>query len=111
MVSQSYTAVVERAQGLKGVFATEPYEAGWAHEAIIYIKVLRLTGGGRIEARLQISPDGVDWADEGTAFPTMTDAGLYFVRVDNFGSWLRVAGEVVGADASANVHVYIALKD
>ena len=79
MVSQSYTAVVERAQGLKGVFAMEPYEAGWAHEA--------------------------------TAFPTMTDAGLYFVRVDNFGSWLRVAGEVVGADASANVHVYIALKD
>lgn len=111
MVSQSYTAVVERAQGLKGAFATEPYEAGWAHEAIIYLKVLRLTDGGHIAARVQISPDGIDWADEGTKLPVATQAGLYYVKVEKFGSWLRVAGEVKGAADSADVYVYIALKE
>ena len=111
MVSQSYTAVVERAQGLSGVFATEPYESGWAHEAIIYLKVLRLTDGGRIDARVQISPDGIDWADEGAALPAASEAGLYYVRVEKFGSWLRVAGEVKDAGASADIYVYIALKE
>ncbi len=37
MINQSYTAVVERAQGLQGIFATEPYETAWAREAIVFV--------------------------------------------------------------------------
>ena len=111
MINQSYTAVVERAEGLEGPFTTEPYEAGWAHEAVVFIKVLRLTAGGRITARVQISPDGVEWANEGASFELINGPGLYFVRLSNFGSWLRVAGAVHTSEASADVTISIALKE
>jgi|ETNmetMinimDraft_35_1059890.scaffolds.fasta_scaffold419660_1 hypothetical protein len=111
MINQSYTAVVERAQGLRGVFATEPYEAAWAREAIVFLKVLELTPGGSVAARVQISPDGVDWVDEGTVFAPAIAPGLYFVKLTNFGGWLRLDCEVQDAEASADLFVYIALKE
>ena len=40
MPRQVYTAVVERNVTWEGAFATEPYEAGWAAEALIFIRVL-----------------------------------------------------------------------
>ena len=110
-MNQSYTAVVERATGLEGSFATEPYEVGWAREAVLFLKVLRLTEGGRLAARVQISPDGVDWVDEGAVFAPVSGPGTHFVKLTNFGSWLRVAGDVQGSGAAADVVVYIALKE
>ena len=111
MVRQSFTAVVERAQGLEGAFATEPYEAGWAAEVLVFINVLRLDEGGVLEARAQISPDGVEWVDESTVFVPISAPGLYFVKLANFGSWLRVAGRVDGSGATADMIVYLALKE
>ena len=110
MVNQSFTAVVERAEALSGAYATEPYEVAWAREAVVFLKTFRLSEGGRLTARIQISPDGVEWVDDGTAFSTVDDAGLNFVKVDNFGGWLRVAGEVHDDGATADIAVYIALK-
>jgi len=111
MINQSYTAVVERAQGLSGAFNTEPYEAAWAHEAVVFFKVLGLSDGGSFSARVQISPDGVDWADEGTALEPVSEAGLNFVRLTNFGGWLRMACEVRDEGATVDLVVYIALKE
>jgi hypothetical protein len=110
MVNQSFTAVVERAEGLSGTFATEPYEVGWAREAVVFLKVFRMTAGGLLEARAQISPDGIDWVDEGSSFSPATGSGLDFVKLTNFGSWVRIVGDVQGSGATADVVVYVALK-
>ena len=112
MLRQSYTAVVERAQPLNEEFSTEPYEAGWAHEAVIFFKVREgLNEGMEINARVQISPDGVDWVDEGTTFPTIRGQELCFTKVTNFGNWLRVSGRVSDPGVDVRASVYIALKE
>ena len=112
MVLQSYTAVVERSKPLSGDFATEPYEAAWAREALIFIRIREDTEGSpTVRARVQISPDGLHWVDEGTEFPAIERPGVYFVRVREFGSWLRVAGRVDPGGAEAKALVYIALKE
>jgi hypothetical protein len=108
---QSYTAVVERAEPLTGDFATEPYEAGWAREAIVFVRVLSEPETSvSIRARVQISPDGIHWADEGTEFSCSQERRLGFAKVIHFGNWLRVAGTVQPAGASVDALVYIHLK-
>ena len=110
MVRQSYTAVVERNRVFSGKFATEPYECGWASEAVFFVRKLE-TGGALVGSilRVQISPDGIRWCDEG-AIMTLTDAEVDFVKVQHFGNWLRLAGDWT-AGASANVIVALALKE
>ena len=44
MIRQSYTAVVERNTVWSGPFTTEPYEAGWAGEAIFFVRALEAHG-------------------------------------------------------------------
>ena len=110
MPRQVYTAVVERNVTWEGAFATEPYEAGWAAEALIFIRALRSGASGQ-SAALQISPDGIHWLDEGTRIrlPEQTD-GLTMARVTHFGNWLRLAGEFPPGQ-SCTVMVYFVLKD
>ncbi len=94
MLRESYTAIVERSQGLSHQFATEPYECGWASEAIFFVRTLETEGdiAGAI-LRVQISPDGIRWRDEGTSL-TLTDDEVDFCKVRHFGNWLRVVGEL-----------------
>ncbi len=105
MVNTSYTAIVERNVSWEGSFTTEPYECGWAKEAIFFIRALDAAEGAggtgnsaapgeaSGEARIQISPDGMRWIDEGSVFslPEAADQAT-FCRVSHFGNWLRVAG-------------------
>ena len=44
MLRESYTAIVERSEALRGSFATEPYECGWAGEAIFFVRILERVG-------------------------------------------------------------------
>lgn len=112
MLRHCYTAVVERAKPLRGSFSTEPYEAGWASEALIFIKVIRpMDAGVELQAGVQISPDGVDWVDEGTIFPTIRDEGLFVAKVSHFGNWLRVSGRVTGTEEGVRALVYLVLKE
>jgi hypothetical protein len=107
----SYTAVIERNAVWSGDFASEPYECAWASEAIFFVRALAVSGNVEpIEARIQISPDGLYWCDEGTAFelPTAADA-VSFGRVSHFGGWLRIAG-TVPQGAQITVIVYLTLK-
>ena len=110
MPRQVYTAVVERNVTWEGAFATEPYEAGWAAEALIFIRVLHNGVPGH-SAAVQISPDGIRWLDEGTRIrlPEQPD-GLTMARVTHFGNWLRLSGELPPGQ-SCTVLVYFVLKD
>src|SRR5688500_112435 len=92
---RSYTAVVERGEPLTGEWATEPYEAGWASEALVFVRLLDSPSEAHVTARAQLSPDGIHWVDEGTVLPSL-NAGqpLVFVRLREFGNWLRLAGSI-----------------
>jgi len=95
MLRESQSAVVVRNEVWRGRLAIEPYEAGWAQEAIIFVTALKAAVGAAGTAHVEISPDGMRWAREGTSFalPTAMD-GVTFARVGHFGNWLRLAIEM-----------------
>lgn len=110
MVRQNYTAIVERNRTFQGDFATEPYECGWASEAIFFIRKLNSTGPvAGSQVRIQISGDGMRWCDEGTS-AILTGSEVDFVKVRHFGNWLRLAG-MLPDGASMCVVVALALKE
>jgi hypothetical protein len=112
MMRRSATAVIERNITWAGPFATEPWEAPWASEALFFVRQLDDSGASRnttLTARVQISPDGIRWVDEGHELVLRGDEEMTFVRVREFGGWLRLAGQVEAG--SARVIVYLSLKE
>ena len=111
MMPNSQTIVIERNNWWRNGFETEPCEVAWAREAIFFIRALDVRGkspAGKV--RVQISPDGIYWCDEGTEMPLPTKAGATtFVKVVHFGGWLRLAGEMP-SDTELKVLVYVVLK-
>ena len=109
---RSHTAVIERGEPLSGDWATEPYEAGWASEALVFARLMDAPPGTEVTARAQLSPDGIHWIDEGTVLSTLDSSQpLAFVRLREFGNWLRLAGSVTPGEAQARVLIYVALKE
>lgn len=110
MLRESATMVVERNTVWHGAFATEPSEAAWASEAIFFIRALGVQSTGAATARVQLSPDGLHWCDEGTTItlPARVD-DVTFARVRHFGGWLRLVGETPTGTA-ITVIVYLTLK-
>ena len=108
---QSFTAVIARNVTWQGDFAIEPYETAWASEAIYFVRVLEATNvpTGSV-ARVQVSPDGIHWCDEGTEVPLSTEAGVTFARVSHYGGWLRLVGKLADG-AQSTVIVYLTLKE
>jgi len=108
---RSYTAVVERNALWQGDFATEPYEAAWASEAIFFVRALDISHDFAGIARVQISADGIRWVDEGTIvhLPAEQDA-VTFCKVRHFGGFLRLAG-TLAPDEKITVLVSLALKE
>ena len=108
-----YTVVLERMQTKEAPsFATEPYETAWAGEAMFFIRIHELQGkNARLRSRTQVSADGMDWLDEGTAFPPIDKAGSYMIKVAHFGGWLRLFNEIEGEGAKAVLTVQLVLKE
>ena len=111
---RSFTAVVERNVLWQGDFATEPYEAAWASEAIFFVRALEVNPSGEAgnyTAAVQISADGIHWVDEGTTFelPRTKDA-VTFCKVRHFGGWLRIKGKTIEKDG-ITVLVSLNLKE
>ena len=95
MTMQNAVAIVARNETWCGAAATEPYEAGWAREAVIFVLALKTPLGAQATARVEISPDGIRWVAEGTVFdlPARQDE-VTFARASHFGNWLRVAADL-----------------
>jgi hypothetical protein len=109
---QSFTAVVERNATWQADFATEPHETAWASEAIFFVRALSVSGSlDTAHARVQLSPDGIHWCDEGATLPLPAHPdALTFARVAHFGGWLRLVGSLPDSTA-LTVIVYLALKE
>ncbi|MCB0095956.1 MAG: hypothetical protein KDE50_11795 [Caldilineaceae bacterium] len=108
---QSHTTVLERNVCWQHDFTTEPYEVGWASEALFFVRTLsveKLPVG--VYARVQISPDGIHWCAEGSELPIASEPGVTFCRVTQFGGWLRLVGQIPD-DAEVKVLVYLVLKE
>ena len=111
MVARSHTYVLELNGLWQGSFESEPYETAWAREAIIFVRTLSagvLPPGA--SARIQISPDGLHWCDEGTSIALAGSGEVTFCRLSHFGGWVRLKGELPPG-ASAKVIAYVALKE
>jgi len=109
---QFFTSVVERKREVTSDFQTHPFEAGWASEAIFFIKVEGISGGDpQLGLKVQISADGLHWVDEGTGVSTIDSKGTYFVKVRHFGGWLRLDGNVQGNDIKAKLTIHLVLKE
>jgi hypothetical protein len=110
MLRESQTSVVARNELWEGAMATEPYEAGWALEAVIFVRALEDATGTPGHARIEFSPDGMRWLAEGTtlALPSRRDETTV-ARVRHFGNWLRVAAELPPG-ASVKLIVTMQLK-
>ena len=109
---QSHTAIVERNVTWQGAFETEPYEAAWAGEAIFFVRTLSASSSveGAV-ARVQISPDGIRWCDEGTEIVLRSEGdAVVFGKVSHFGTFLRLAGELPDG-AEVTVIVSLSLKE
>jgi hypothetical protein len=115
-MQQSLSVVLERNTILQGEFATEPYEVAWAREARWFIRVLDISGNEPcLEARTQVSPDGLHWCDLDQDCLRLEQPGLASRPAREFGGWLRLAGVVAGANGStegvsAKVLIYLVLK-
>lgn len=98
-----------------GAFALEPYEAGWASEAmaVIYIREVH-HAQARLVVRPQISADGARWIDYRADPLPITEAGGYYLTLTQFGNWLRLVGEVIGGregEAAFVADFYWVLKE
>jgi hypothetical protein len=110
-MKQIHTAVLERFGSFSEDFATEPYEAGWADEAIFFLKIDAVDGADpALTGQVQISPDGITWVDEGSSLPALGQTGVVFTRVRHFGNWLRLACRVSGRQTSFRGTILLCLK-
>jgi len=93
MLPHNVTAVVARNEDWRGSAATEPYECGWAREAVVFVRALKVAGMPLgVAARVQVSPDGMQ----------------SFVRVAHFGGWLRLTADLPdGATISVLVTLHL----
>ena len=109
---RSHTAVIERSATFDGSFATEPYECAWASEARWFVRVEEVEGKNTLlTAKVQVSPDGLFWCDEGKAFRDIPKTGLYSLPLLNFGGWLRLECEISGASPRIKLMITLALKE
>ncbi len=92
VVRESTTAVIVRGERLADGFTSEPYEAGWATEAIVYL--VGMDGGKGGSVAVEISPDGMLWVDEGTKIEMPGDRQVAFGKITHFGNWLRIRAMV-----------------
>jgi hypothetical protein len=108
MLRESVTYVINRQEVWQGQCATEPVEAGWATEAVFFVRGMDETKGQLPEIRAQISPDGMRWADEGASIPIPQKDALEFLRIRHFGNWLRLKADLPeGAHCSLLVSVHL----
>jgi hypothetical protein len=107
---ESHTAIIERNVEWDSAIETEPYEVSWASEAIFFIRLLDAEGSQPVHLDVQISPDGIRWCSEGTTLKIDFNTEISFVRLSNFGGWLRLSGHILAAQRS-RVIVYLGLKE
>lgn len=109
---QFQTNVLDFKFAYESSFATEPYECGWAAEAMFFIRIEEVSGdGAALTAHVQVAVDGLHWIDEGTVLGPLTRPGDYFARVKHFGGFIRLRCELKGDKPRFQVTNNLVLKE
>ncbi|MEO3388526.1 hypothetical protein [Mesorhizobium sp. CAU 1741] len=110
MLPENITAIVARNDRWTGSAASEPHEAGWAREAVFFVRALKAPTGPQPVVRVEMSPDGMHWVAEGSEAPMPARKDeIVALRVRHFGGWLRIAADFDGP-AQSTVLVTLHLK-
>lgn len=104
-----HAVVLDRLRETAADFETEPYEVGWANEAMFFVRIHEGSAAARMSSAVQVSTDGINWADEGSTIESAGE-GVNFVRVRQFGGWLRLHNVVRPGAAPMVVTVHLVLK-
>lgn len=109
---QFQTSTLEQRKIVDTDFETHPLEVAWASEAIFFVDAEQLDGGdGHLLLKVQLSVDGVNWLDEGTAFDPIAGKVQAFQRVSHFGGWLRMKGMLSKSDSSYKITIHLVIKE
>lgn len=109
---QFHNNVLDYKWEVSGEYTSAHMETAWATEAMFFVRLENPTGKNVcFNARAQISVNGIDWIDEGTAFAPITAEGQYVIRLKHFGGWLRLTGGLTGEEASAIITTNLVLKE
>ncbi len=107
-MQKTYTSVLARRVRIDGEFATLPYEAGWASEAVFFIQ----TEGEHpeLEVAAEVSPDGINWIRRGTPVVLGAADAIVELPVAHFGNWLRVVVTGASPEAGARILIHLNVK-
>ncbi|HLU63312.1 MAG TPA: DUF6385 domain-containing protein [Protaetiibacter sp.] len=107
-MQKTYTSVLARRVRIDGEFATLPYEAGWASEAVFFIQA----EGEHPELSIaaEVSPDGINWIRRGARAVLRSSDTIAELPVAHFGNWLRVVVTGASPDASARILIHLNVK-
>jgi len=104
----TYTSVLARRVRISDDFATLPYEAGWASEAVFF---LQAEGEHpELELTVEVSPDGISWIRRGTPVVLPAAQAIAELPVTVFGNWLRLVVTGASAERGARILVHVNLK-
>ena len=102
------TSVLARRVRIDGDYATLPYEAGWATEAVFFLQAEREHPA--LAVAVEISPDGINWVRRGTPVVLGSAESLVELAVTTFGNWLRLVVAGATPDEPARILVHLNLK-
>ena len=104
----TYTSVLARRVRIQDDYATLPYEAGWASEAVFFVQV----EGDHPDLSLcpEVSPDGVTWIRRGAPYALSSADTVAEVPLANFGNWLRLTVTGATAASGARILIHVNLK-
>jgi hypothetical protein len=107
-MQKTYTSVLARRVRIDGDFATLPYEAGWASEAVFFVQ----TEGDhpRLEIAVEVSPDGINWVRRGSRVQLDIDEAIAEIPVTAFGNWLRVTVRGSTPETDSRILIHVNLK-
>ena len=105
---KTYTSVLARRVRIEGDFATLPYEAGWASEAVFFIQA---EGPHPIlEIAVEVSPDGINWIRRVSPVRLAIDDSMAEIPVTTFGNWLRITVRGSTPNAGSRILIHLSLK-
>ena len=107
MLNESTTAVLIRGETVSNNFSTEPYEVGWAKEAIFFLYNLEKDITGKF--CVQISPDGFNWATDENHILIPKANYVSFIKINHFGNWLKFVSSING-DEKTKIMATLHLK-
>lgn len=104
----THTSVLARRVRIDGEFATLPYEAGWASEAVFFTQ----TEGEHPELTIatQISPDGIHWVGHGDPQVLTEASAIVASTLTVFGNWVRLVIRGATPDRPARILVHLSMK-